>query len=156
MLENLFPLGFAHYLLGGIVIGLAVSFAYVTTGLVTGMSSVFSSSWSYVSKLAYFQMPRFIDTRHWRLVLAVGLVLGAALWAVTLGQGYVMTTQVTWWQLLMGGFIGGFGARLSNGCTSGHGICGLASLQAPSLAAAIVFLCTAMITARVVLWLGGV
>jgi uncharacterized membrane protein YedE/YeeE len=62
---------------------------------------------------------------------------------------------VPWWQLLLGGFIAGFGARLSNGCTSGHGICGMASLQLPSLLAVLTFLATAMVTANLVRSLGG-
>lgn len=156
MLESLFPNGIAHYLLGGIIIGSAVSFAFVTTGLVTGMSSVFSSSWSYLSKLSYFHAARFMDSRQWRLVLAVGLIIGAWLWMQTMNGGQSVQTAVAPWQLLLGGFVGGFGARLSNGCTSGHGICGLASLQVPSLAAVITFLVTAIITAHVVHSFGGV
>ncbi|MSR14701.1 MAG: hypothetical protein EXR86_09100 [Gammaproteobacteria bacterium] len=155
MLETLFPNGIIHYLAGGILIGLAVSLAYLTTGLVTGMSTVFSSTWSYLSTLSFFQEPRFVASRQWRLVLALGLVIGASLWAITSGAGQAHTT-VHWWQLLIGGFIGGFGARMSNGCTSGHGICGLASLQVPSLAMVVVFLTTAIVAANVVLQLGGV
>jgi len=155
MFETLFPLGAAHYLLGGVLIGLAVSLAYVSTGLVTGMSTLFSSVWSFFSSLDFFQEARIKGSRQWRLVLAAGLILGAALWLMTLGGGKPLTTVVTWWQLLIGGFIAGFGARLSNGCTSGHGICGLASLQVPSLAAVVAFLTTAMVTAHVVAVLGG-
>jgi len=72
-----------------------------------------------------------------------------------LNEGVAVTTEVPGWQLLAGGFIAGFGARLSNGCTSGHGICGLASLQIPSLGAVIVFLCTAIATAQLVAHFGG-
>ncbi len=155
MIESYFPAGMAHYLAGGIVIGLAVSLAYVTTGLVTGMSTVFSSFWSFWSNQAFFQEPRIKGSRQWRMVLAVGLMLGALLWLVTFGGGTPLRTSVAWWQLLLGGFIAGFGARLSNGCTSGHGICGLASLQVPSLAAVITFLTTAIVTAQIVAALGG-
>ena len=49
----------------------------------------------------------------------------------------------------------GFGARLGNGCTSGHGICGLSSLQLPSLVAVLTFMATGFVTANVVLFLGG-
>jgi uncharacterized membrane protein YedE/YeeE len=52
------------------------------------------------------------------------------------------------WRLLTGGFLVGYGARLGGGCTSGHGICGLASLQRPSLAAVLTFLATGMATAQ--------
>ena len=64
-------------------------------------------------------------------------------------------THVAPWQLALGGFVAGFGARLSGGCTSGHGICGLASLQLPSLLAVLIFLATAIVTANVVRAPGG-
>jgi len=79
-------------------------------------------------------------------VYAAGLVLGALLWLATLGES--ARTQVPAWQLAGGGFLAGFGARLSNGCTAGHGICGVASLQPPSMLAVAIFLATAMATAR--------
>ncbi len=156
MLALYFPSGVLHYLLGGIFIGSAVSLAFLTTGLVTGMSTVFSSTWSYLSRLSFFQEPRLVNSRQWRLVLALGLILGAALWMITFGGATPAHTAIPWWRLLVGGFIAGFGARLSNGCTSGHGICGLASLQTPSLLAVSVFLATAILTANLVLYLGGV
>lgn len=155
MYESLFPLGIAHYLVGGIIIGCGVSFAYLTTGLVTGMSTLFSSTWSFFSRLSFFQSTRIAGSRQWRLMLALGLIIGAALWMFTLNAGVAVTTEVPGWQLLAGGFIAGFGARLSNGCTSGHGICGLASLQIPSLGAVVVFLCTAIATAQLVAHFGG-
>ncbi len=52
----------------------------------------------------------------------------------------------------IGGFLVGYGARLGNGCTSGHGICGLGSLQWPSLLAVLTFMATAFITANLVAW----
>lgn len=154
-IHELFPLGWQHYLAGGLFIGAGVSLLFVTTGLIGGMSSFYAACWSWVSRLPFFQQARFVETRQWRLVYALGLILGAALLMVIAGRGSVIT-QVTWWQLLVGGFIAGFGARLSNGCTSGHGICGMASLQMPSILAVMVFLATGMITARLVRNLGGV
>jgi uncharacterized membrane protein YedE/YeeE len=152
-IEALFPTGWGHYLAGGLMLGAAVSLLFMTTGLIGGMSSVFSTSWSYVSRLPYFQQAKFVDSRHWRVVYASGLVLGAALWAMTIGEPVV--TQIPFWQLAVGGFIAGFGARMSGGCTSGHGICGMASLQAPSIAAVVTFLTTAILTANIVKHLGG-
>ena len=156
MLDSIFPNGAQHYLAGGLLIGLAVSLIFVTTGLVAGMSSVFSSTWSFVSRLSFFGQSRFVESRGWRLVLAVGLVLGAWLCTVTFGAGETFVTSVPPWQLLVGGAIAGFGARLANGCTSGHGICGLGSLQLPSLAAVLVFMATAFVTANLVRAFGGV
>ncbi|MEH6548815.1 MAG: YeeE/YedE thiosulfate transporter family protein [Pseudomonadales bacterium] len=154
IIDALFPLGIMQYLVGGLFIGIAVSFLFITTGLVGGMSSVFTSSWSFFSNREYFKQDKFLSTRSWRLAYAAGLILGALVWVYSVGEPF--QTTVSWWQLAIGGFIAGYGARLSNGCTSGHGICGLASLQLPSLLAVIIFLASAMVSAAVVRTLGGV
>ena len=153
--ELLFPLGWMHYLAGGLLIGAGVSVLCVTTGFIGGMSTFFTSTISYISRHRYFHQTRFVESRHWRLVYALGLALGATLWLLASGERAVVT-QVSTWQLIIGGFIAGFGARLSNGCTSGHGICGMASLQLPSILAVIIFLGTGMLTAHLVRLLGGV
>jgi len=154
-LSTLFPFGWQHYLLGGLLIGLGVALLYLFTGRVGGMSSVFSSTWSYVVQRPFFQQERYTATRNWRLVYAAGLVLGAAVWWLGWGQGTAQGTGLPAWQLLVGGFLVGFGARLGNGCTSGHGICGLGSLQLPSLLAVLTFMATAFLTANVFALLTG-
>ena len=74
----------------------------------------------------------------------LGFLLSLGFWR----QGW---RRAGWlWALLLGGFFVGYGARLGNGCTSGHGICGLGSLQWPSLVAVLTFMATAFITANVV------
>ena len=145
---DLFPLGWQHYLAGGMLLGLGMGVLFVTTGLIGGMSTVFTTVWSFFSSAPFFGQEKFRASRHWRLVYAAGVILGAALWTFTAGESF--RTQVPYWQLALGGFIAGFGARLSNGCTSGHGICGMASLQAPSMLAVAIFLATAFLTANLV------
>jgi uncharacterized protein len=137
-----------HYLAGGLLLGAGMSLLFASTGLIGGMSTVFTTVWSFFSQAPYFREARFLSSRTWRLIYALGLVAGAFLWLVTMGEPFV--TQVPAWQLALGGFIAGLGARLSNGCTAGHGICGMASLQPASILSVLVFLATAMITARVV------
>lgn len=149
-LQTVFPNGWQHYLQGGLLIGAGVALLFVFTGLVGGMSTVFTSSWSFVIKHPFFQQLRFTESRVWRLVYALGLVAGAWLWWSTMGQGGAQHTMVPAWQLLIGGFFVGYGARLSNGCTSGHGICGLGSLQLPSLLAVLTFMSTAFVTANLI------
>ena len=145
---SLFPLGWQHYLLGGVLIGTGTALLFVLTGRVGGMSTVFSSTWSYVVRQSFFQQTRFVDSRDWRLVYAAGLILGALVWWLGFAGGTREATAVPEWQLLVGGFFGGYGARLGNGCTSGHGICGLGSLQLPSLMAVLTFMATAFMTAN--------
>ena len=104
---SLFPLGWQHYLLGGVLIGAGVALLFVLTGLVGGMSTVFSSTWSFVVQRPFFQQARFTDSRNWRLVFALGLVLGALLWWLVLAHGAQQTTDVPAWRLLLGGVLVG-------------------------------------------------
>jgi uncharacterized membrane protein YedE/YeeE len=145
---SLFPLGWQHYLLGGVLIGAGAALLFVMTGRIGGMSTVFSSTWSFVVQRPFFQQPRFVGSRSWRLVYAAGLILGAFIWWLGFAGGKPEATAVPVWQLLVGGFFVGYGARLGNGCTSGHGICGLGSLQWPSLLAVLTFMATAFLTAN--------
>jgi hypothetical protein len=71
------------------------------------------------------------------------------MWWWLLANRAPQSTSVPVWQLVVGGFLVGYGARLGNGCTSGHGICGLGSLQWPSLLAVLTFMGTAFLTAHV-------
>ncbi|MGZ8916349.1 MAG: YeeE/YedE family protein, partial [Methylobacter sp.] len=114
MIEQFFPNGIGHYLVGGLIIGAAVGLLFVTTGLIGGMSTVFSSTWSYVSKPPFFHQACFTDSRAWRLAYAAGLILGGLAWLIW-SAADTWQTGVSWWQLAVGGFLGGFGARMSNG-----------------------------------------
>ena len=149
-IDSLFPLGWGHYLAGGLLIGAGVALLFVCTGLVGGMSTVFSSTWSFIVQRPFFQQARFTESRVWRLVYAAGLILGAFVWWMTLSDRTPGSTSVPVWQLLVGGLLVGYGARLGNGCTSGHGICGLGSLQLPSLGAVLTFMATAFLVANLV------
>jgi uncharacterized membrane protein YedE/YeeE len=152
---TLFPLGWQHYLLGGAFIGVGAGLLFILTGRIGGMSTVFSSTWSFVVNKPFFQQARFTESRNWRLVYALGLILGAFVWWLGFAGGVAETTAVPVWQLLLGGFFVGYGARLGNGCTSGHGICGLGSMQLPSLFAVLTFMATAFLTANLMARFGA-
>jgi len=152
----MFPLGVTSYILGGVVIGLAVSLVYILTGLHATQSSLFSSTLSYFSKVPFFNRKTYLESREWRLYFAAGVILGALLYTVTISPDGFWTTSVQWWRLLLGGFLVGFGTRLSSGCTSGHGISGVASLSTTSLYAVITFIVVGVITANLMLMLGVV
>lgn len=156
-MDELFPNGIAHYALGGLLIGLGVSLLFVLSGKVGGVSTFFSASFSWISRQPFFQQERFLNSRHWRLAYAAGLVLGAFLCLQLFGGNATFAdpatpvlTGISPWKLLLGGLLVGFGARMSNGCTSGHGICGMASLQLPSILAVLIFLGTAIGVAHLV------
>lgn len=148
LILSIFPLGWQHYLVGGLLIGTGTALLFFLTGRIGGMSTVFSSTWSYVVQQPFFQQDRLVSSRGWRLIYALGLVLGALVWWLGFAGGVPEATAVPEWQLLIGGFLVGYGARLGNGCTSGHGICGLGSFQLPSLMAVLTFMATAFLTAN--------
>lgn len=150
------PLGVFPYLIGGVVIGIGVSFIYVVTGIHATQSSFFSTTISFFSKIPYFQQKSYLESRSWRITFAVGVILGAFIYAITLSPDGFFTTSLQWWRLLLGGFLVGFGTRLSQGCTSGHGISGLASLSTASLYAVITFIAVGILTALAFVTLGVV
>jgi uncharacterized membrane protein YedE/YeeE len=150
----MFPLGIEPYLIGGIIIGIGVSLVYLTTGLHATQSSFFTTTLSWFSKRVHFQKERNIKERNWRVVLATGLIIGALIHTLTLSPTGFWTTSVQLWRLFLGGLLVGFGTRLSGGCTSGHGISGLASKSKTSLYAVLVFMGVAIVTANIVQLLG--
>ena len=150
-MEALFPNGITTYLIGGVLIGLGVAVIYLGTGIIVGASTSLESTLSYFSSLERFQ--KYVNSRDWRLVFTLGLVAGAAVYAVLIQQG-IWTTQVQWWRLFGGGVLVGIGTRVGGGCTSGHGVCGVGSLSATSLVNVATFLLVAIGTAQVVAALG--
>lgn len=152
----MFPLGIEPYLIGGVVVGVGVSLIYIATGLHATQSSFFTTTLSWFSKGKHFQKESNIQERNWRLFLAIGLVIGALIHTLTLAPTGFWMTSVQIWRLALGGLLVGFGTRLSQGCTSGHGISGMASLSTTSLYAVIVFMGVAIVTANIVQLIGVV
>ncbi|MCU4716745.1 YeeE/YedE family protein [Halapricum hydrolyticum] len=151
--EALFPNGIAHYAAGGLLIGLGVAVIYAATGIIAGASTFLESTWSYVSSVSRFNQPKYLASRDWRVVFTVGIVAGAAVYALTLGAGG-WTTEVQLWRLFVGGILVGVGTRLGKGCTSGHGVCGIGSGSNTSFVNVATFLAFAIGTAQLVAALG--
>lgn len=152
MLSSLFPNGIAQYVIGGTLIGLGVALLYLTTGRPGGVSTFFSAAWSWLLDRPFFRQPTFMESRQWRLVYALGLLAGGIVYAA-LGLP-VLASSMPVWKLVLGGLLIGFGSRLGGGCTSGHGICGMASLSSGSFVMVAVFLGTAIGTASLIKLLG--
>ena len=148
---DLFPNGISHYAIGGLLVGLGVVIIYAATGITAGASTFLESTLSYVSERRRFKQYR--ASRDWRVVFTVGIVAGAAVYAVVF-QGGGWTTDVQWWRLLLGGVLIGVGTRVGKGCTSGHGVCGVASASSASLLNVGIFLTIAIGTAQLVQALG--
>lgn len=121
-------------LLGGMMIGFAAVMLMIRLGRIAGVSGILAN--------AVIQTG---DERSWRLAFLVGIVLGALAMADALG-GFVPVFSVNLWWLAVAGLLVGYGTRLGGGCTSGHGICGLARFSKRSLAATLVFMTSAIMT----------
>ncbi|WP_254821547.1 YeeE/YedE family protein [Haloglomus halophilum] len=150
-LEAFFPNGVSHYAIGGLLVGLGTAVIYYGTGIPAGASTFLESTLSYVSDRDRFQQYR--ASRDWRVVFTVGIVLGAAVYAVVF-QGGAWTTEVAPWRLFVGGTLVGVGTRVGKGCTSGHGICGVGSVSRTSIVGVATFMLVAIVVANIVAALG--
>ncbi|MBP8173138.1 MAG: YeeE/YedE family protein [Aeromonadaceae bacterium] len=82
----------------------------------------------------------------WRGCFILGLLIGGEIGFSLLGEAKPDLTPVSPWLLLLAGLLVGIGTRLGNGCTSGHGICGVGRLSPRSMVATLCFMTTAAIT----------
>jgi len=121
-------------LIGGGLIGAASVIFLLFNGRIAGVSGI-------VGDLALG--PR--SERGWRFAFVAGLVAGAAVYGLAAG-GLTVRLQAHGWVLILAGLLVGAGTRIGSGCTSGHGVCGLARLSPRSLAATLTFIAVAMIT----------
>lgn len=116
---------------GGAMIGLSAAWLWIALGRVAGISGIVGA----------------VTTADagWRLAFLAGLIGAPILLAVL---GWPVPWQAPagdWSQLIAGGLLVGFGTRLGSGCTSGHGVCGIARLSPRSLAATATFMLSAAI-----------
>lgn len=129
-------------ILGGLLIGLSSTSLLLFNGRIAGISGIVSGAL------------RFDRDSRWRWLFIAGLLLGGGLYegAILPGSGLAIAAQPTPVSefapvsMIAGGLLVGFGTRLGNGCTSGHGVCGLGRLSIRSLVAVLTFLTTGFIT----------
>lgn len=131
-------------LAGGALIGLAAVLLMWLNGRIAGISGIAGGLWF---------APR--GERSWRWLFLVGLMLGAALWALLAPQPVEPRQGFPVPLLLLAGLLVGYGSSMCGGCTSGHGVCGLARLSVRSLAATGTFMLAAIATAYMVRHLVG-
>ena len=124
---------------GGALIGLAAVLLMAATGRIAGISGI-----------AARILPPYRDGEFaGRLVFVAGLIAAPVLLAV-LGQGGPVEIAAGPGTLVLAGLLVGFGTVWGSGCTSGHGVCGLARLSVRSAVAVAVFMCVAVLTVFVV------
>ena len=125
-------------LAGGALIGLAAALLILGLGRVMGAAGIVGGALEV----------RDADA-PWRWSLIAGLVLSPLL-ARLLWSVAEPVFAASWPALIASGLLVGFGARLGSGCTSGHGVCGLARLSPRSFAATGIFMATAFVTVFIV------
>nr|WP_099495170.1 YeeE/YedE family protein [Stenotrophomonas maltophilia] len=134
---------------GGALIGAAAVVLLATTGRVAGISGIAAGS-----------VRATPGERGWRWAFLLGLLAaagGVLYWQTVPGQAprNLLRDALPAWQLVGAGLLVGFGTRLGNGCTSGHGVCGVARGSMRSLLATLVFMACAMLTTFLIRHGGG-
>jgi uncharacterized membrane protein YedE/YeeE len=151
-----------HFAVAGAVISVVTLVLLIVANRRLGVSSSLEDICSFVLEQPYFRRGAVTSGRPWRMPFTGGLLLGGFLsawlgggWSPTWALGMFDTTigfgpagKVAW--MFGGGLLTGFGTRLANGCTSGHGIFGNANLEWPSVVASICFMASGVLTTQVV------
>ena len=129
---------------GGVLIGIAAAMLVLLNGRVAGISGIVGG----------LLVPRRGETA-WRLAFVAGLLLSPLL-MVFLGSNPAPRIDAGFGTLLVAGLLVGIGTSYGSGCTSGHGVCGLARLSPRSLVATLAFMAAGFFTVYVVRHLWGV
>lgn len=118
--------------MGGVLIGLSAVLLMALHGRVAGITGILAGA-------------IFDKDRLWRLTFIAGLILAPILF-IALGNPPQIEIPVSRTAIILGGLLVGVGVTLGSGCTSGHGVCGLARMSRRSLLATVTFMATALLT----------
>lgn len=129
-------------LLGGLMLGVAALWLAWTNGRIAGISGI-------VGHLVDLLVQRKHEAFGWRVAFLVGLVGAPLVWRIFADMPSIQE-QTGMIGLVIGGMLIGLGTRYGNGCTTGHGICGLSRLSLRSLLAVMSFMGSAMVTVYLV------
>jgi hypothetical protein len=132
MVENFTPVS---GLIGGLLIGLSTVLLILFNGRIAGISGIVGGV-----------LTRKASEIGWRAVFVVGLLIGAFVYMLATGVALPVNIQASLPVTVIAGLLVGFGTRLGSGCTSGHGVSGIARFSKRSIVATLVFFITAIIT----------
>jgi len=135
-MENFTPIS---ALIGGAMIGLSAVLLMALNGRVAGISGIFGG-------LLQFQKGEM----GWRLAFITGLLIGPFILPVVTGTPVPHFMPSSTSLMAIGGFIVGFGTAMGGGCTSGHGVCGMARGSKRSFIATVTFMITGFATLYVI------
>jgi uncharacterized membrane protein YedE/YeeE len=146
--RNQYPRLMSHFtpisaLLGGVLIGIAASLLLLTDGRIAGISNIFAGVLRPVR-----------GDVAWRLAFLCGLLAAGAL-GLYFAPEKIAVAPRSIALLAVAGLVVGVGTRLANGCTSGHGVCGVSRLSPRSLIATATFIATGVLTVTLMRVLSG-
>ena len=124
---------------GGILIGVSVTIMLLFNGRITGVSGI----------IAELLTPK-VGEWLWRLVFLIGMISGSTLFVYLFPETFTPRTGFPTSLLVIGGLLVGFGTKLGSGCTSGHGICGIAQLSPRSIIATVIFMFFGAVTVFII------
>jgi uncharacterized protein len=140
-MANFTPLSAA---IGGVLIGVSAVLLMLLTGRIAGISGILGGILDFRA-----------NDKAWRIAFIAGLV-AVPLIAGAIGYAVPMPEMpASWVVIVAAGLLVGFGTRMGGGCTSGHGICGVARLSVRSIAATGIFMLTAIVTVAITRHLFG-
>lgn len=125
-------------LFGGILIGSAATGMLLLNGRITGISGILSQA--LLSR----------EGRAWRIMFLAGLLSAGIAYRLMSEGAFSIKIQTPINFVVLAGILVGFGTSLGSGCTSGHGICGLARFSKRSVVATLVFMMFGMLTVWVI------
>jgi uncharacterized membrane protein YedE/YeeE len=129
-------------LLGGVLIGLASALYILGNGRVAGIAGIVASPLrAMLSKAS-------LTPERTRLLFIAGLLLAPWLWQLARPLPEA-TIDVSLWTVILAGLLVGVGVRLGNGCTSGHGVCGLSRFSVRSLVNVMAFMAAGVVAVLV-------
>lgn len=121
-------------LLGGGLIGLSATVLLALNGRIAGISGMVNGVMTLAS------------AERWRWLFLAGMLGGGAIYEYLLAPQPTPTYGFAPITMILAGFLVGFGTRMGNGCTSGHGVCGLGRLSVRSLVAVVSFMVAGFVT----------
>ena len=128
---------------GGLLIGGSAALLLIALGLIAGVTGIFWSALHGIFKLD-------ISANMWRIAFVLGLIGGPIIVHQFFGMPVPASPQGSVALVIIGGLLVGFGTKIGSGCTSGHGICGMARFSPRSIAATLTFMAAGFVTVFVV------
>lgn len=131
-------------LFGGMLLGVSALVLLLVNGKIAGISGIVNGLFAQGS-----------SDKGWRWLFLSGMVIAGAISVNWLGVDIPTEPNGSWLAVIAAGLLVGAGTRIGNGCTSGHGICGMGRFSVRSIVATCTFMTVAIVTVYVRFHLGG-